>query len=423
MGIRTDKALRQPLIFFSIVLMLVALFTSRVLLSVGTISFLLLTCLHTDIIKQFSTFLKAPLLIGMSLLFFLPAVSGLWSEDQVQWLRWVRIKLPLFLLPLAFAGNWQLSKRQWTIISYAFIILVFLGCCWSLGQYLSRYQDINESYLRAKSIPTLLENDHIRFSLLVCIAIITAVFLLRKTGSRIGRFCLSALSIFLAIYLHVLFARTGLIAFYLFLFSGLFYLILSRHKKMAVVLIFACCLMPLVAFLLLPTFQNRVRYMIYDFSHIRANKYLPGSNDGTRLISLKAGWHVLKENPLGVGAGDVVNESFTWYEVNMPQMPEKDKIYPASEWLLYGGVAGWPGVVLFSGIMFLPLFVYSKDRFFWINITLVSASSLLFDVGLETQFGVFIYAFVVLWWWKWLKTKPLSPAKDPSQYEAKAVHS
>jgi len=30
--------------------------------------------------------------------------------------------------------------------------------------------------------------------------------------------------------------------------------------------------------------------------------------------------------------------------------------------------------------------------------------SLLFDIGLEVQFGVFIYSFVVLWCWKWLET-------------------
>ena len=26
-----------------------------------------------------------------------------------------------------------------------------------------------------------------------------------------------------------------------------------------------------------------------------------------------------------------------------------------------------------------------------------------FDIGLEVQFGIFIYSFIVLWWWKWLK--------------------
>ena len=160
--------------------------------------------------------------------------------------------------------------------------------------------------------------------------------------------------------------------------------------------------MPLAAWYLLPTFQNRIKYIIYDFSHIRTDTYLPGSNDGTRMLSLKAGWSVLKEKPLGTGAGDVVNESFEWYEKHIPHMLETDKIYPASEWLLYGGVAGWIGVILFTAIMLLPCFVKCRDRFYLVSVALVSAFSLVFDVGLETQFGVFIYAFLILWWWKML---------------------
>ena len=160
--------------------------------------------------------------------------------------------------------------------------------------------------------------------------------------------------------------------------------------------------MPLAAWFLLPTVQNRIKYIIYDFSHIKTDTYLPGSNDGTRMLSLKAGWNVLKEKPLGTGAGDVVNESFEWYDKHIPGMLETDKIYPASEWLLYGGVAGWIGVVLFTAIMLLPFFVKSGGRFYLVSVALVSAFSLVFDVGLETQFGVFIYAFVILWWWKML---------------------
>ena len=63
-------------------------------------------------------------------------------------------------------------------------------------------------------------------------------------------------------------------------------------------------------------------------------------------------------------------------------------------------MAGWIGVVLFTAIMVLPCFVKVQNRFYLVTVSLVSAFSLVFDVGLETQFGVFIYAFIILWWWK-----------------------
>jgi hypothetical protein len=34
-------------------------------------------------------------------------------------------------------------------------------------------------------------------------------------------------------------------------------------------------------------------------------------------------------------------------------------------------------------------------------LNIIAAFSFLFDIGLEVQFGVFIYSFLVLWLWKW----------------------
>jgi hypothetical protein len=189
---------------------------------------------------------------------------------------------------------------------------------------------------------------------------------------------------------------------YLFLVTGIIYLVIHlKNRKWTTGIIAAMLLMPLAAWMLLPTFRNRIRYNLYDLSFIEKNTYLPGSNDGNRMLSLRAGRDILLQHPLGVGSGDVVDKTWEWYEKHVPQMLETDKLYPASEWLCYGDAAGWPGLLLFTAIMLVPFFLRRiKDRFFWISLNLIAAFSLLFDIGLETQFGVFIYAFVVLWWWK-----------------------
>ncbi len=405
MGIRTDKSLQKRLIFFSIALMLVALFTSRALLSISLVLFLFFTCLHQNILQQLKSFTTNPFLLGMSLLFFIPLLTGLWSDDKQEWWRWVRIKIPLFLLPFAFAGNWQLSKKQWRWIGYCFIGLVFVACCWSLWQYAINLYNINNSYLQAKSIPTTLENDHIRFSFLVCLAVITTVFLVRKkTGNGI-QIALGVAVLFFIVFLHILSARTGLFSLYIFLGLSFIYLILLVRKiKLITGVFIIALLLPLAAWFLLPTFQNRIRYILYDFSFIKKDAYLPGSNDGSRMLSLKAGWNILKENPFGVGGGDVKNKTYEWYADHVPQMLETDKIYPSSEWLMYGTSAGWPGVIFFTAIMLLPFFEkIGVEKFFWLSLNSIAAFSLLFDIGLEVQFGVFIYAFIILWWWKWLR--------------------
>jgi hypothetical protein len=402
MGNRIDRLSRQQLIFLSMVLMLVALFTSRFLLSAGLILFLLLTCFHKDILQQLVSFFRNPFLMGMSFLFLIPFISWFWTEDQSMWLRFARIKLPLLLFPIAFAGNWQLSSKQWRWIAYGFVFLVFAGCCWSLWQYAQNVHSVHEQYLKAKVLLTPLEYDHVRFSLIVAIAVVGLVLLMKQYLSKAKWLLPAFLTVFFIIYLHILSARTGLISLYLFLILSIFHLLfLMKKTKWVIGLFLLIVAMPLLAWFLFPTFQNRIRYNVYDLSNAKQNKYVQGASDGNRILSLKAGWAILKEYPLGVG-GNVVDKAYEWYDKNVPQMIKRDKLFPSSEPLMYAGFAGWFGLILFFIIMVLPFFQkVKKNYFFWFVLNLLMTFSLLFDIGLEAQFGVFIYAFVVLWWWKW----------------------
>ena len=164
--------------------------------------------------------------------------------------------------------------------------------------------------------------------------------------------------------------------------------------------------LPLIAYKTVPTFQNRVKYFLYDKEYFEKAHYLSGSTDAVRVISLKAGWNVMKEQPAaGVGFGDILIKANEWYDVNYPQMIEADKIYPSSEWLMYGTGCGWPGFIVFSFIMLIPFLVKTNNKLLWWLLNGTAAFSFLFDIGLEVQFGVFIYSFIILWWWKWLSAE------------------
>src|SRR5947209_7576338 len=102
MGISIAKRSREPLIFYSLLLMVAALFVSRGALSIALVLFLVLTLGHGAWSAQWKRFTHSPVLWGMSLLFFVPFISGLWSQNLAHWADVVRIKLPLLALPLAF---------------------------------------------------------------------------------------------------------------------------------------------------------------------------------------------------------------------------------------------------------------------------------------------------------------------------------
>jgi O-antigen ligase len=392
---------RTHLIFGTLILMMGSLFISRAMLSMSMIALLVFSSFHPNIKSHLKKFFSTPLLWGMSLLFLIPLLTVFWSEDQESWMKVVVVKLPLFILPLAFAGGWQLSAKQWQSLAGVFLMIVFAGTVWSVSQYLINSTAIHEAYLKAKTIPVPLEGDHVRFSWLVCVGLIVALLLLTKANWL--KIILLLLAAWFIVYLHILAARTGLFACYLFIIAFAFYKLFStERKKLSLVIIVAGLLLPVVAWFYFPTFQNRFKYLRYDYDFVKNSSYLPGATDGNRLFSIKAGWHILKENPLGVGAGDLRTVTNRWYDKEVSGMLEMDKIYPSNEWLIYGGFAGWPGILLFTFVMAIPLVMKGiKHRFYWLCFHGIAIFSFLVDTGLEVQFGIFIYIFITCCWWKW----------------------
>ena len=186
-------------VFISLLLMIVSLYISRAALSIAIICFVLIALVNKDIIKQFREYIATPFLLALSLLFFIPFLSGLWSDDIKQWSDVVRIKLPLLFFPVAFAGKWALTNKQWLIIAYVFLLQVFGGCVWGLIDYIQNTEAIHENYLRAKTILTPLEDDHVRFSWMVSIAVILCAILIQVTKK------IKALLIFLILFFIFLF--------------------------------------------------------------------------------------------------------------------------------------------------------------------------------------------------------------------------
>ncbi|MCC7400922.1 MAG: hypothetical protein IT214_05515 [Chitinophagaceae bacterium] len=389
-------------IFMAVIVLMTSLFISRAFLSISLILFSALTILHKNGPAQLKKTLKDPFLVSISLFFLIPFISGLWSVDWKEWLSVIKNKLPFLFLPVAFAGSWQLSEKQWKTIAYLFLALVLISCFRSLWLYFMDIRAINESYLRAKTIPTILDDDHVRFSWLVSIAILVNSLLVYISKSVKRKVLLFFPLILMVVYLHLLAVRTGLVSMYFFFFCFFFFLLL-KQKKYSFFLASGIVLIGAVSWWSFPTLRNKIKYVRYDFSFVKSGG-VPGTSDANRLISLDAGWYILQNNPFGVGAGDFRNEVNKWYEKNIPGIKEPDIIFPSSEWAVYGDMAGWPAVLLFTFAIGFPLFVRKiRYRFFWSMLVSILIIGCLAETTLEVQFGIFIYCFTILWMWKWFQ--------------------
>lgn len=386
-------------------LMLAGLFFSRFLLSASMFLFILSSFQFNKPINQVKSFFKQPVLVGISLLFLLPFISGLWSQDMDTWSSVIRIKLPLLLLPFAFASNHFTHQKNWVSLSVILILLTGCATWWSMWHYLVDMDAVHSGYLQAKTMITPLQNDHVRFSWMVSTCILLATYLLwqKKELPLHIKAAWIILIIWLIVYLHLLAARTGLLCFYSMCFMGIIYFIFkTRNIKRSLAAVCILLTIPVIAYQVFPTFQKRVQYNLYDLSVYNKQVYMPGSNDGMRLISIKAGWQVMNSAPImGVGFGDIRTETVEWYDQHYPEMINEDKIYPSSEWMMYGAGTGWVGMFIFLFVMALPFFINPFNHsWVWVMLNLSAALSLLFDIGLEVQYGVFLYSFFILWFYK-----------------------
>ena len=394
---------RSSIIFYTILLMMVSLFLSRAALSVSMLAFLLASFISNDWRKTLSNFFHSPLLWGITLLFLIPFISFAWSSNIEAWLSTMRIKLPLLLLPIAFARDFRFSRKQWQTLATCFILIIFLGTAWTMWQYLQSPEEIQAGYLRSQTITTPLEHDHVRFSWLVTLAILVSGWLLPSITQKRRPILLLTIAWFIA-FLHILAARTGLVGFYLILLATITWLIIKAGKpKPGLGLLLALLLMPLIAYFAIPTFQNRIKFIRYDFGYLKDGNFLPGGNDATRMISFKAGLDLTSSNLIsGTGFGDIRTETENWYASSHPEIPQEQRILPSSQWLIYGVGCGIPGIFALTLALIIPFFTRVKRKAEWIIFNLLLIFPFLYDIGLEVQFGVVIYCLSLLLTWKWV---------------------
>lgn len=290
-----------------------------------------------------------------------------------------------------------LSKKCWLQIAWGYILVMAAGCAWSLQQYLGDPGLIQESYLKAKVLPTPADGDYVRFSWMVALAVFLGIKCLLMQSSKKANIVLSVLLLFLICYLHLLASKTGLLCLYS---GGLLYflhlLFIQRKWKPALFILILLLGAASVAYISLPTLRNRVQYIRYDFSTYSQGHFTPGYNDGARWLSIRAGYGITQEHPLtGIGFGDIRSALQEWHQINQPDSFAYERFLPANEWLVYGAGSGWPGMILFTAGILLLLYGSTSKNIISIILSVVAIIPFITDDSFEGQYGVVILAFIV----------------------------
>lgn len=349
-------------------------------------------------------FWKYPPFWAMWGLWIVGALSYFWSEDTQEWANFFRIKLPFLALPLVFASMPAFNRRTlYTIFTIGFWVICG-STVYVWVKYLQDFEAINAQLFQGKCLPTPI--NYIRYGLTLAMALLIAIQIIKDkfTIKYAWEWRLNIiLGIYLLGFLHVLAVRSGIFTFYGAAAVWCVVEILKVKKYYLLGwLVVAGISLPTMAYLLLPSVQQKVAYSQYDWKMHKEGKGNDYS-DSDRIRSLDIGWSIIKENPiLGVGVGDlerVKDEKFAekYPAGTIAKLPHNQFVFT---WASLG-LVGLLGLML--GLL-VPLFYqknYKNTLFLAFNVA--TFLSFMVEYTLETSIGVAFFILFELYILNYLK--------------------
>jgi O-antigen ligase len=192
--------------------------------------------------------------------------------------------------------------------------------------------------------------------------------------------------------------RSGLVALYL----GIIYLVIrwffiEKKYLLGLSIILLVFSLPFFAYRFIPSFNHKFSYMQYDLGQYQLGE-INENSDAMRIVSMKIGMDIWKQNPLlGVGAGDLENESNKLYARDYPQISVGNRRVPHNQFVWVLASTGAIGLALFLFAFFFPL-VYNSCYKHWpmAVLYLLLFSSFFAEDTLEEQIGTGFYLIFLL---------------------------
>ena len=374
----------------------------RALPSIGMVGIALTGLVYAAVYRRVVHWSLWPVFGSLFLVFLVHLLQGFNTEtaSMGEYGRDVVLQLPFLALPLGF---WLLPALPGRYLRWLWLLLIGMTVLAATGatiNYLLHAREINESYLHSKVMPT--EPDHIRFSLIITLAIAAGALLLVHDAVRAvwRRWVIGAIVV-LALFLHLLAVRSGEMTFYALGSLVILWLVLRKRQwKQAGALAAVLVLLPVLSFVAFPTFRNKAYNTQEDVGKVKQTTSAEGKNYSiaARVYSYKAALAVWEDNKLlGVGKPNLEGEMARRYATLYPEMEARFYIQPHNQYLYNLAAYGALGLLVFLVGLFYPAYWARRKHAPLLLAQYVSiVLSFLVEYTLETQIGLAFVVFFLL---------------------------
>ncbi|MBH8559443.1 O-antigen ligase family protein [Hymenobacter negativus] len=341
-----------------------------------------------------------PVFGSIAMVFVLHVLAGFYTQagNMDEYRFDLGMQLPFLILPLSFWLLPPLPSRYLRWLWELFIAMTVIAALGATINYLLHAREINESYMHSKVMPT--EPDHIRFSIIVTMAIAAAVLLLAHQAiPHSWRNWVKGAVVVLALFLHLLAVRSGEMTFYALGGMAVLWLAFSRKQwQKSLLLLVTLMLLPTVSYLAFPTFRNRVYNTQEDVSKVQESSEGKNFSISARVYSYQAALAVWRDNKLiGVGKPNLEGEMARRYAKLHPQLTPEFYILPHNQYLYNLAAYGVIGLLVFCLSLFYPAWWARHRHAPLLLAQYVSiALSFLVEYTLETQIGLAFVVFFLL---------------------------
>lgn len=306
-------------------------------------------------------------------------------------MRKALLRLPLLLLPVIWCVRTAVAPR------FIAVVILCLGVfhSWiggaSVLNYFAHFRFLNQMVLESKPLPLFSSVYHIEFSLILAVVSILQLSFLKNSGIGWQRGLMFASLIINILSLHILSARTGILAFWLgvpFLTGAISLPIWLNGPRKWLLL-----LLPIGLLMAVPSLRNRVVNTIEDLMAVKQSQNLSDKSFGRRWEAWKVAAETIKDKPLsGVGLSGVENAMQSGFERKQSYLHITDRIQPHNQFLELALQTGLIPLVIFLISMLLVFRHYRHNgNFAGLAVLAALGVSMFFESYLERQSGVDVF--------------------------------
>ena len=211
---------------FALIMLVVGLPLSKFLMSLSEIILACNWLLEGNLKNKFIAFWKNKTALIISSLLLLHFIGLFYTSNFAYAFKDIRIKTPLFILPLIISTSKPLSQKLFDTILQLFVTAIIIG---TIISSLILIDVIHRHIIDIRNISIFI--SHIRFALLICVGIFISSYFIFNSLTIFSKIMWSTIIVWMVFFLIVMESLTGLAALSIAVFILTTYAIIKSKNR------------------------------------------------------------------------------------------------------------------------------------------------------------------------------------------------